>query len=155
MSKYKVAACLISGDAYHEDEVEILLKSLEPHVHGIFIAYNGKEEELDWQKFTSIPIIQKKFKWEDDFGLARNQSFSLVPKDEFDYWLWIDTDDELVVEEGTSLDEMFDSLDEYSKGIFIKYNYAIEPQTNVVVVEQWRERFLSTELDWKWKWPIH
>lgn len=154
-SKYKVAACLISGDAYHEDEIETLLKSLEPHVHGIFVAYNGQKDELDWQKYTSTPIVQKKFKWEDDFGKARNQSFSLVPRDEYDYWLWIDTDDELVVQEGTTLDEMFDSLDEYTKGVFIKYNYAIEPQTNVVVVEQWRERFLSTQLDWKWKWPIH
>lgn len=156
MAKYKVAACLISGDAYNEEEVATLLKSLEPHVHGIFLAYNGKEhKELPWQSLTSLPVVQKKFEWEDDFGKARNQSFSLVPRDEFDYWLWIDTDDKFVVAPDTSLDEMFDSLDEYTKGVFIKYNYAIEPQSKIVVVEQWRERFLSTDLDWSWRWPIH
>jgi len=152
----KIAACLISGDKYEEEEVKKLLESLEPHVEGIFLAYNGEKNKLPWQKYTSIKIVQKKFKWEEDFALARNQSFSLVPRDKYDWWLWIDTDDVLRVKEGAdSLDEMFDSLDEYTKGVFIKYNYAIDPNTNAVVVEQWRERFLSTELDWKWKWPIH
>lgn len=153
----KIAACLISGDSWNEEEVKTLLTSIEPWVHGIFIAYNGDKKILPWQQYTSTKIVQKKFKWEDDFGLARDQSFSLVPRDKYDYYLWIDTDDVFRVHEDFSdpLEEMFDSLDEYTKGIFIKYNYAIEPDTGIVVVEQWRERFLSTELEWRWKWPIH
>ena len=154
MSANKVAACIITGDAYEENEVKKLLKSLEPHVDGVFVNYNGTKGKLNWQKWTSLPIVYKKFKWEDDFALARNQSFSLVPKDEFDWMLWIDTDDVLVGEPG-AMDKLFESLDEYSLGVFLKYEYAVDPETGVVVVEQWRERILSTKMEWTWVFPIH
>lgn len=153
-AKNRVAACIITGDAYEEDEVKKLLKSLEPHVQGIFVNYNGTKGKLNWQKWTDIPIVYKKFKWEDDFALARNQSFSLVPKDEYDWYLWIDTDDILVGELG-AVDEIIDSLDEYSLGVFLKYEYAVDPDTGAVVVEQWRERLLSTKMEWNWVFPIH
>lgn len=154
MKKQKVAACLIVGDAYDKAEVKAMLKSLEPHVDGIFINYNGKKGKLNWQSWTTLPIVYKKFKWEDDFALARNQSFSLVPTDEYDWYLWIDTDDLLVGEPG-AMQEMFETLDEYTEGVFLKYEYAIDPDTGAVVVEQWRERILSTKIDWTWTFPIH
>lgn len=150
----KVAACIITGDQYNEEEVKRLLKSLEPHVDGIFINYNGKKGKLNWQKWTSLPVVYKKFKWEEDFGLARNQSFSLVPRDEFDYYLWIDTDDVLVGEPG-AMDELIASLDPYTEGVFLRYEYAVDPETGTVVVEQWRERLLATNTDWEWVFPIH
>lgn len=151
--KNKVAACIIAGDQWDEKEIKNLLKSLEGHVASIFVNYNGKKTKLPWQKWTTTPIIYKKHKWENDFALARNQSFEMVPKDEFDWYLWIDTDDILVVE--GSLDDLFDSLDEYTTGVFLKYNYAIEPKTKAVVVEQYRERFLSTKVQWKWHFMVH
>jgi len=154
LSANKVAACIITGDAYDEAEVKKLLKSLEPHVQGIFINYNGTKAKLNWQKWTDIPVVYKKFKWEDDFALARNQSFSLVPKDEFDWYLWIDTDD-VLVGEPDAIEKIVDSLDEYSLGVFLKYEYAVDPETDTVVVEQWRERLLSTKMDWNWVYPIH
>jgi glycosyltransferase involved in cell wall biosynthesis len=154
MTEQKVAACIITGDNWDEEEVKKLLRSLEPHVHGIFVNYNGKKRKLSWQNWTTLPITVKKFKWEDNFSLARNQSFSLVPKDKFDWFFWIDSDDILVADEN-SLQEMFDSLDEYTEGIFVRYAYAVEPNTDIVVVEQWRERFLSTSQEWKWEFPIH
>lgn len=154
MSANKVAACIITGDAYDEAEVKKLLKSLEPHVQGIFINYNGTKAKLNWQKWTDIPIVYKKFKWEDDFALARNQSFSLVPKDEFDWYLWIDTDD-ILIGEPDAIEKIIESLDEYSLGVFLKYEYAVDPETDTVVVEQWRERLLSTKMDWNWVFPIH
>lgn len=153
-AKNRVAACIITGDAYDDDEVKALLKSLEPHVDGIFVNYNGKKGKLPWQKWTTLPIVYKKFKWEDDFALARNQSFSLVPMDEYDWIIWIDTDDILVGEPG-AMDEMLDSLDDYSLGVFLKYEYAVDPETGAVVVEQWRERILSTQMEWNWVYPIH
>ena len=150
----KVAACLITGDDYNEEEIKKLLDSLEGHVDGIFINYNGTKAKLNWQKFTSIPLVYKKFKWEDDFALARNQSFSLVPIDEFDWYLWIDTDDVLIGEQG-AMEEIINSLDQYTSGVFLKYEYAVDPDTGIVVVEQWRERILSTKVDWNWTFPIH
>lgn len=151
--KNKIAACIITGDQWNEDEVKKLLNSLEGHISKIFVNYNGKKKSLPWQKWTKTEIEYKKFEWEDDFALARNQSFSMVPKEEFSWMLWIDGDDVLVIED--SLDEMFDSLDEYTSGIFLRYEYAVDPDTGAVVVEQWRERFLSTQIDWKWHFKIH
>ena len=159
--KNKVAACLIIGDAYKEEELEQLFKSLDPHVQGIFIAFNGESAKAFGRKInrntlgTETPILVQHFKWEDNFALARQQSFDMVPKDKFDWMMWIDSDDIFRVEEGTTLDDMFDSLDEYTKGIFVKYNYAVEPQTGLVVVEQWRERILHTSVNWQWRYPIH
>jgi len=154
----KLAACLILGDAYREEELEELFKSLEPHVQGIFVAFNGSKYDAGapyalLQNFVNIPVITKTFKWEDNFGLARQQSFDMVPKDEYDWMVWIDSDD--VFHAPNGLEGMFESLDEYTKGIFIKYNYAVEPDTGLVVVEQWRERILSTDIDWGWRYPLH
>ena len=154
MSANKVAACIITGDDYKEEEIKKLLVSLEPHVDGVFVNYNGTKAKLNWQKLTTLPVTYKKFKWEDDFSLARNQSFSLVPRDEYDWFLWIDTDD-VLVGGPTAMEELFDSLDEYTEGVFLRYAYAVDPETNIVVVEQWRERILSTKVDWQWTFPIH
>ena len=150
----RVAAAIIVGEDYQEDRIKDLLSSLEGHVDGIFVNYNGTKGKLPWQKWTSIPLVYKKFKWEDNFALARNQSFSLVPKDEFDWILWIDTDDILMGEQG-AMEEILESLDEYTEGVFLKYEYAVDPATDIVVVEQWRERILSTKVDWNWVFPIH
>ena len=160
MKEQKVAACIISGDVVDEDEIKLMLSSLEGNVHGIFVNYNGirdSEEEFKsrWQSYTTLPLKVKKHKWEENFSIARNQSFEMVPKKKFDWILWIDTDDILVVKEDSSIQEMFQSLDKYSQGIFCKYEYAIEPETGIVVVEQWRERFLSTKTEWEWKHAIH
>lgn len=160
MKEQKIAVCIISGDFVDEDEVKMMLESLEGHVHEIFVNYNGIRESEDefkskWQSYTSLPVHVKKHKWEDNFSIARNQSFDMVPKSKFDWMLWIDTDDIFKVKEGSSVQEMFQSLDRYSQGIFTKYEYAVEPETEIVVVEQWRERFLSTKTDWEWKHAIH
>lgn len=148
-----LAACIIIGDEYREDEVIQLFESLELHVQGIFIAYNGKKHISSIPWWNNRLVYIKRFKWEDNFGKARQQSFDMVPKDVFDWRMWIDTDD--IFHAPNGLEEMFDSLDEYTKGIFLKYNYAVDPDTGLVVVEQWRERILSTDIDWQWKYPIH
>ena len=72
MNANKVAACIIAGDQWNEKEVKNLLTSLEGHISGIFVNYNGKKKTLPWQKWTTIPIVYKKHEWEDDFALARN-----------------------------------------------------------------------------------
>lgn len=153
MGLNKVAACIIVGDSWNTKEVKKMLTSLEGNVETIFVNYNGKKKTLPWQKWTTTPIVYKKHIWEDDFALARNQSFAMVPREDYTFYLWLDTDDILVVE--TPLDEFFNDLDEYTTGVFLRYDYAIEPKTGIVVVEQWRERFLSTKIQWKWFYKIH
>ena len=156
--KNRLAACLILGDAYNNYELENLFASLEPHVKGIFVAFNGKNEEK-LEELSLILLLSgvettiQTFEWEEDFGKARQQSFDMVPKDEYDWMMWIDSDD--VFHAPNGLDHMFESLDEYSKAIFIRYDYAVEPKTGLVVVEQWRERILSTDIPWEWRYKLH
>lgn len=163
--KNRLAACLILGDAYKEEELKRLFKSLEPHVHGVFVAYNGTEYYIDdifdkLDDYFELNLLHvNKFEWQDNFALARQQSFDMVKetiddgKETYDWMMWIDSDDTFHAPNG--LDEMFESIDEYTKGIFLKYNYAVEPETGLVVVEQWRERILSTDVDWQWKYKLH
>lgn len=156
--KNRLAACLILGDAFNEDELEQLFASLAPHVKGIFVAYNGTDEDrINYLTLllmgVGVETTLNLFKWEEDFGKARQQSFDMVPKDEYDWMMWIDSDD--VFHAPNGLDEMFKNLDEYSKGIFIRYDYAVEPKTGLVVVEQWRERILSTDVPWEWRYKLH
>jgi glycosyltransferase involved in cell wall biosynthesis len=159
--KNQLAACLILGDAFDDKELEQLFKSLEPHAKGIFVAYNGVEFEASeleqefkkfWKEDKHLIRVQK-FKWEENFALARQQSFDMVPKDKYDWMMWIDSDD--IFHAPNGLDAMFESLDEYTKGIFIRYDYAVEPDTGLVVVEQWRERILATDTPWEWRYPLH
>jgi glycosyltransferase involved in cell wall biosynthesis len=149
----KVAACLIAGDSWEEKDIKRLLGSLQGVANGIFVSYNGSKSKLKWQKWTDIPLHQSKLAWEDDFAKARNHSFSLVPRDEYDWYLWLDTDDEFVAEK--PVQEVLDSLDPYTQGVYLRYDYSIDPITNQVVVQQWRERILSTKVDWKWVYPVH
>lgn len=158
MKEQRIAACIITGDNFNEDEIKELLASVQDHVHGIFVAFNGKDGtkkgSLGWQNFSpKVPVYQQNFDWEDDFSKARQQSFDMVPKDEYDWFLWLDTDDRFVVDK--PLQDMFESLDPYTLGIFLRYDYAIEPVSGEVVVEQWRERFLSTKTPWKWHFLVH
>jgi glycosyltransferase involved in cell wall biosynthesis/tetratricopeptide (TPR) repeat protein len=150
---HPVAACLITNDDYNPDEIKRLLASLDGVADHIFVSYNGQRGKLPWYKWTDIPVTYETTQWTDDFAAARNHSFSLVPRDEFEWYMWLDTDDIFVVD--GDLDEMFESLDEMSRGIFLRYDYAIDPETGAVVVEQWRERFLSTKYEWTWRYPIH
>jgi glycosyltransferase involved in cell wall biosynthesis len=155
----RVAACMILGDSYDRDELIACVNSLKiAGVDKLFIAYNGKtRRSLQWwfahMKKIGLYFCIKKFVWEDDFALARQQSFDLVPKDEFEWMMWIDSDDILVVEK--PLNEMFESLDKYTQGVFIRYDYASDPVTGAVAVVQWRERFLSTKATWQWIYPVH
>jgi glycosyltransferase involved in cell wall biosynthesis len=158
MAENKIAACIIVGDQYDENEIKTLFESLQDHVHGIFVAYNGTNDDrkgsLGFQNFSpSVTVYQWNFEWEDDFAKARNQSFEMVPKDQFDWYLWLDTDDRLVVDE--PLDELIESLDPYTMGVFLKYDYAVHPDTGLVIVEQWRERLLSTKITWNWEFAVH
>jgi len=161
--KNRVAAAMILGDAFEDKEFEQTLNSLaNAGVNSVFIAYNGSAGIRKFQKrFKKIKTAKQQridilsFGWEDNFAKARQQSFDMIPKDDFDWIMWIDSDDTLVVEEGKTLDDMFDDLDAYTVGLFIKYEYAIEPESGEVVVEQWRERFFRANLEGEWKFPIH
>lgn len=155
MSDARIALALITGDSWKKDEIKQLGASVAPFIDGLFVSYNGSSRRLPrWAKyFPGVPIEWGRFEWCDDFAAARNHSFSLIPKNEFDWVMWLDTDDVLVG--GENIQSVIDSLDPYTDGVMLKYDYAVEPTTGVVVVEQWRERLLKLSSDWKWRYSIH
>lgn len=159
---------MILGDAFEDKELERTFASLwDAGITNVYINYNGQAGMRKFSKrFGKIKTpgggSDKGLKvdilyipWEDDFSKARQASFDMIPKQDFDWIMWIDSDDVLVVNEGETLDDMFDSLDPYTVGLFIKYEYAVDESTGEVVVEQWRERFFRADLEGYWKHPIH
>lgn len=184
----RIAACMIMGDDQNQENILRCVDSLKRGgIDKLFIAFNGKTRrkyQWLWEHLGQIklPFLVQKFGWEEDFSKARNQSFDMVPKEDFDWMLWIDSDDELVVEtpeleayfensksempmeEWTdlfesackkTLTEMLESLDPYTQGVYLRYDYAIDPETGSVAVVQWRERILTTKVNWQWVFPVH
>lgn len=158
----KIAACVILGDAYDKEEFTRTIKSLRVmEVDKLFIAYNGKRgfPSINWIsvlcKEIGLELRIRQFEWNDDFGKARQESFEMVPKKDFDWVFWLDTDDELSSDTGETLKDIAEECPPQAVGVFLKYNYAIEPETGIVVVEQWRERLMRANVEWRWMHPIH
>ncbi len=144
---------MIAGDGWREEEIKSLLESLEPHCAEMFVNWNGEGPVPPWNYWTSMPIHFQTTMWEDDFAKARDFAYRMIPKDEFGWWLWIDTDDVLVAPEGFA--PLLEDRDPYTMGFILRYAYGVEPETGTVVVEQWRERLMSLDWVWGWRWPIH
>lgn len=144
---------MIAGDSWRESEIKRLLKSVEPHVEGIFVSYNGSKGKLPWSKWTKVPLSYEVLPWDDNFAAARNSSRAMIPNNKFDWWMWLDTDD--VFHAPNGLDPVFDLCDSWTKGVLARYDYAIEPETGEVVVTQRRERIMATDWDWQWRYRIH
>ncbi len=153
--KHRIAATFITNK--FDDKFERAVQSVAPYVDGVFVNYNGPEEkpgDIDISVGDdSFEFVVENFKWEDNFSLARNQVFAMVPKEEYDWYFWMDSDDTL--EGGENLQDILNGLDSETQGVFFKYEYGVEPETGKVLVEQWRERLLRTDGSWRWDYPIH
>lgn len=148
-----VAAMIAGGAALDADHLRKCLQSVSPYVDAIRIAYNGTGGfPLGEGELVDNKAEFQVFKWEDDFALARNQSFEMALKEDPDWILWIDADDVLV--DGDKLRPMLDSLTDDVVGVFLRYDYLVN-ERGEAVIHQWRERIMSTKTDWRWKWPIH
>lgn len=150
-----IALSVIAGDSWQADEIKAMLASVEPHVAAIYVNYNGEKSRVPaWARWTSTPIIWGRNKWEDDFAKARMQAYTMIPKDEYGWWMWIDCDDVLLTGPD-GFDPVWGELDQYTRGCFMRYDYGVVHATDQVVVEQWRERLLSLDWVWAWRYPIH
>lgn len=93
----KIALALIVKGC--REEINLLdrcLATVAPFVDGLFVSVSYKKGEEPYKEAEDF--IKKwngqcfHFEWPNDFSVARNLSFSRVPK-EFDYILWCDADD--------------------------------------------------------------
>lgn len=154
--RQRIALAIIYGGG-DDEGLERCIRSAEPWVDGLYLAYNGPESSsfrLDDELIDQFSgFCVEDFTWEDDFAKARNESFDLVPRDKFDWILWLDHDDSLL--QGENLQDMLNSLDSETQGVFLKYEYGYDPDNQKPIVEQWRERLLRTDGKFRWNYPIH
>jgi len=127
-----------------------MVSSAAPHCSKLYVAYNGRSRKPPrWMLNAGLPTVYEKFAWEDDFSLARNQSFAMVPRDKHEWLLWLDHDDELYAPSGLDLAEHPETT-----FMMFRYDYGTD-ETGTVVSVQWRERMFSTRQRMKWVYPIH
>ena len=100
-----------------------------------------------------VPLFIEQFKWENNFSAMRNNNFAMVPKDEYDFYLWMDSDDTLVG--GENIQAALGNLAENESGLFLRYDYQMHEELDIALIQQWRERLLSTKDKWVWFWPVH
>lgn len=162
--RHRVVAALIAGDGIltrnGKENLDRCLESLKLVCEKVFVAFNG---DADINKvrdtFPDEFIVWKNIEWKDDFAFARNENFSMVrdymvlSKTTYDWILWIDTDDTLEFDQDPQ--DMLDELDPSTQVVMLRYDYAVDPDTETVLAVQWRERFFRTDVPTKWWYPIH
>lgn len=160
----RIALCVIVNDETDENW-ERMLRSAMPHVDQLFIGYTGSDQDEDIPNFRlfnltlrlsaelDCPVMIRAIGWDKDFARARNDNFAMVPKDDYDWIMWLDSDDAL--EGGDNILAALDALPSKVKLVFAHYIYAFDQKTGEVKVEQPRERFFRTDIDVQWFWIIH
>lgn len=157
MRLYSIALVVIAGPKAIEEGLERMLASVSSKVHGVYIAYNGSSvhdkkavarlaaEACDVSRVEHFP-------WQDDFAKARNQSFRLVPKGEYDYIIWLDCDD--VLPEQFDLQAAVREMDERQAHTAL-VDYAYQMEGDQVLMSHARERIFRADWPWQWVGPLH
>lgn len=156
----KIAVAMIVGSP-GEDGIKKwnrLMDSLRGHVHGLFVSFNGASYPEEWDHERMVAPDVEEFEWEntewtDDFSQSRNRSFKLVPKQKYDWIMWIDLDDTLI--NGDQIQTMLSKVNDSAEGVLTKYEYAYDFTLGKEIVTQRRERFLKTTCPWKWFYALH
>lgn len=125
-----------------------MLQSIAPYVDAIYATATWTEEGEAVKIVKNFGGKVSFFKWTDDFSEARNFALKQIP-DEFEYVLWLDTDDEF--QGGKELKKIIQKgFDCY----WVTYNYKIDPKSKEVLIAHPRERIFKKNL-YSWKAPIH
>lgn len=139
----KIALNMIFKGTETGAEIVRCLSSVAPHVDAIYMTvtqeFNGPAVAIA----KTFGAIISEFKWVDDFSAARNFALSQVP-DEFEYILWLDSDDVLVGGESVKplLGLNFDRC-------FCMYHYAIDEKTGLVLQKHAKDRIFRKKY-YKW-----
>ena len=90
-------------------------------------------------------------KWQDDFSLARNFSFS---KATMDYCMWLDADDIIREEEAAKLIHWKAEADGSEDVLMLRYVVAFDEKSNPTLV-YYRERIVKNRKGFLWKGRVH
>jgi len=125
-----------------------MLSSAAPYVDAIYVTTTWKESGKTPDIIKTFGGHLSHFQWVKDFSKARNFAMSQIP-DEYEYVLWLDTDDELLG--GMALKDIIKSgMDAY----FAEYQYQIDEKTGDILISHPRERILRKNV-YEWVAALH
>lgn len=156
----KIALAVIAGDDAIEQGFGKMIDSVARQVDGVFVAFNGTsatalQSILATLSGYNIPRVSVQgYEWEDDFAAMRNNSFDLVP-DDFDWILWLDTDD-VFESHDRSLREIIDWADvRRAHCVFLNYVYQWDRGTGRTLTSHMKERLIRRDARYRWHYPLH
>lgn len=152
----KIALAMIcKGDGSETDDLLRCLHYASPFVNGIFITLTDNGKGIDEETIKECESWGAKistFKWVNHFAKARNFNFSQVPK-EYDYILWLDSDDALRFKTGKTLLEVINEnrdVDCFS----LWYQYAFDEHKNPIVSHH-KTRIVKNDGCVEWAGKLH
>jgi hypothetical protein len=178
---------IVRGDKDDHIKMERALSSIAPYVDGIYVTITGprnlvKKTEDVLKKYNAnvsyydslwtateeaIKFLTDYFGYEPKmkvgdkifvFDKARNYSMDQIPKEEYDWLLWMDSDD--VFKGGEKLHELAKiGIQQNIEAFYFNYLYQAEfdEEGNIKhrIIEHLRERLLRHTGVFKWIAPIH
>ena len=146
MQEKKLGLSMIVRDESHV--IKRLLNSVSPIIDYWVIVDTGSTDGTqdiirEFFKDKNIPGELIETEWKDDFAYARNISLQAV-EPHVDYGIWIDADEELIIESGFDKQKM---LNEELDSISVRTVYG--------KVDYTRKNIWKTKSDFRWDGPIH
>jgi tetratricopeptide (TPR) repeat protein len=168
----RITLGVIARDA--ERTLGRMLESAAPYVDEIIIGFAGESSDRTekiadefltaWasEEHPERQAVQVWIDWRDDFAYARNKvlervthvdSFGDAPQrtDASDYFLWLDSDDELIG--GENLRRAIEQNPE-ANCLWAPYHYDEDEYGNLATT-LWRERLVRNPVDWHWSGAVH
>lgn len=161
----KVALCMIvKGTDDEAEHLRACLKSVAPHVDGVFMQVNYKQPETDTNPsgrlLNAISIELDGYpdgfysysieEWHDNFSEARNANFAQVPE-EYTHILWLDTDD--TIDHPEKIHKVCEASQNYDS-IYADYLYDRDEEGNPLTVHM-VARIIKNNGSHTWKGMIH
>lgn len=112
--------------------------------------FAGIESGYLYDNTLKPTLILSFYKWTDDFAAARNSNLATV---DTDYWMWFDSDDEIVNPERIP-DLLNVAIQNNIDVVQLKYDYA-QNKGGEAISDHWRERLIKRSYEGKWDAPVH
>lgn len=144
----KIALSMIYKGTEEGKQIDRLLRTVAPYVDAIYATATWTKDGEATKVFEAYGAKISFFEWEKDFAKARNFAKDQIPE-EFEYMIWLDTDDKLVG--GEHIKKLLErGLDAF----FAIYNYQIDAATGQVLIKHPRERIVRKNA-YQWVGKLH
>ncbi|OCT14338.1 glycosyl transferase [Paenibacillus pectinilyticus] len=143
-----ISLCMIVKN--EEQALGRCLHSVRDVADEIIIVDTGSTDRTK-EIAASFGAVIYDFAWIDDFGAARNYSFSKATQS---YILWLDADDEFEEIDRIKLVALKQTLDPSVDSVSMNYHLSFDA-TGKVTSSLRRNRLVKRERDFQWEGPVH